>query len=130
LPFNKLHVPQHLPVKTCHAINDALHDSLVETWGVNPEDYFCLVSRYPAGDMILHPTFLGTRDPASTVIIEIALLAGRSDEQKEALFKDVRGRLRGIGFDPQNSIVFLMENKPIDWSFSEAGSVKSVLGLR
>lgn len=129
MPFNKLHVPQQLPVETYHAINDMLHESLVETCGVNPEDYFCLVSRYRTEDMILHPTFLGERDPASTVVIEIALLAGRSDEQKELLFKDVRNRLRGINFDPKNSIIFLMENKPIDWSFSEAGSVKSVLGL-
>lgn len=129
MPFNKLHAPQQLPVETCHAINDLLHSSLVETCGVNTEDYFCLVSRYAAEDMILHPTFLGKRDPASTVIIEIALLAGRSDEQKEALFKDVRARLRGINFDPSNSIIFLLENNPIDWSFSEAGSVKSVLGL-
>lgn len=129
MPFNKLHVPQNLPAKTCHAINDLLHDSLVETCGVNPEDYFCLISRYPADDMILHPTYLGKRDPAATVIIEIALLAGRSDEQKEALFKDIRRRLRAIDFNPENSIVFLIENRPIDWSFSEAGSVKSVLGL-
>lgn len=129
MPFNKIHVPQHLPVETCHAVNDLLHDSLVETCGVNPEDHFCLIARYANDDMILHPTFLGNRDPAATIVIEIALLDGRSDAQKEALFKDVRRRLREIDFDPENSIVFLIENRPIDWSFSEAGSVKSVLGL-
>ncbi len=129
MPFNKLHVPRSLAVKTCHAINDLLHASLVETCGVNSDDYFCLISRYSAEDMILHPTFLGDRDPNLTIVIEIALLAGRSDDQKEALYKDVRHRLRGIGLDPNNSIMFLIENKPIDWSFSGAGSVKSVLGL-
>lgn len=129
MPLNKLHVPQDLPVETCRAINDQLHDSLVETCAVNPDDYFCLVVRYAAEDMILHPTFLGRRDPAATVIIEIALLAGRTNEQKEALYKDVRARLRAIGFNPENSIMFLIENGPVDWSFSEAGSVKKVLGL-
>ncbi|MBM7069847.1 tautomerase family protein [Actibacterium sp. 188UL27-1] len=129
MPFNKLHVPQDLPVETCHVINDLLHDSLVETCAVNPDDYFCLVSRHAADDMILHPTFLGNRDPAGTIIIEIALLAGRSDAQKEALFKDVRQRLDQIDFNPNNSIIFLIENQPIDWSFGPAGSVKSVLGL-
>lgn len=129
MPFNKLHVPKDLPVETCHAINNLLHDCLVETCGVNPDDYFCLVSRYDADDMILHPSFLGKRDPAATIIIEIALLAGRSDDQKEALFKDVRQRLAAIQFPPENSIIFLLENRAIDWSFSPAGSVKSVLGL-
>ena len=129
MPFNKLHVPHDLPAETCRKINALLHDSLVETCGSNPDDDFCLVCRYPAGDMFLHPTFLGTRDPTATIIIEIALLGGRADEQKEALFKDVRKRLRDIGFNPENSIIFLIENNPIDWSFSEAGSVKSVLGI-
>ena len=129
MPLNKLHVPHSLAVETCRAINNHLHASLVETCSVNPDDYFCLISRYSADDMILHPTFLGDRDPSSTIIIEIALLAGRSDDQKEALYKDVRSRLDSIGFDPNNSIMFLIENKPIDWSFSSAGSVKSVLGL-
>lgn len=129
MPFNRLHVPQELATETCQAINACLHASLVATCGVNPDDDFCLISRYPPGEMICHPTFLGRRDPSSTIIIEITLLAGRSDVQKEALYKDVRGRLAEIGFDPANSIVFLTENKPIDWSFSEAGSVKSVLGM-
>jgi hypothetical protein len=129
LPFNKLHVPQSLAAETCQAINEELHESLVETCGVNPEDHFCLVARYQPGDILLHPTFLGDRDPEATVVIEIALLEGRTDEQKENLFKDVRKRLDGIGFDAKNSIIFLLENSPADWSFSPAGSVKSVLGL-
>ena len=62
---------------------------------------------------------------SGTIVIEIALLAGREDAQKEALFKDVRTRLAQIGFDPANSIMLLIENQPIDWSFSGAGSVKS-----
>ena len=129
MPFNRLHVPQGLAIETCRAINACLHASLVATCGVNPDDDFCLISRYAASDMICHPTFLGERDPRSTIFIEVTLLAGRSDSQKEALYKDVRSRLAGIGFDPANSIIFLTENRPIDWSFSEAGSVRSVLGL-
>ncbi len=129
MPFNKLHVPENLPAETCRAINEELHESLVATCGVHPEDHFCLVTRYNPDDMLLHPTFLGERDPNGTIVIEIALLEGRTDAQKEALFKDVRARLDTIGFDAKNSIIYLIENKAIDWSFSPAGSVKSVLGL-
>lgn len=129
MPLNKLHVPQDLPAQTCHQINDLLHDSLVQTCAVNPEDYFCIVMRYAPEDMILHPTFLGTRDVAKTIIIDITLLSGRSHDQKEALYSDVRKRLDGIGFPSQNSIIYLTENNPIDWSFSDSGSVKKVLDL-
>ena len=129
MPLNKLHVPKDLPVEICHKINDLLHDSLVETCAVNPEDYFCIVTRYATEDMILHPTFLGERDVAATIIIDITLLSGRSDEQKEALYVDVRKRLKNIGFPSENSIIYLTENGPIDWSFSQQGSVKKVLSL-
>ncbi|QFT34618.1 tautomerase family protein [Roseibium porphyridii] len=129
MPMNKIHVPQELPSTICHSINRLLHDSLVETCAVNPDDFFCLVTRYPPQDVILHPSFLGLRDPDETIIIEIALLGGRTDDQKEALYRDVRQRLGDIGLKPDNSIIYLLENQPIDWSFSSAGSVKSVLQL-
>lgn len=129
MPLTKLHVPHSLASETCRSIGDALHSSLVDTCGVNPDDNFCLVSRYAPDESIIHPTFLGKRDISSTIVVEITLLSGRSDDQKETFYKDFRERLRAIGFEPQNSIVFLTENTAIDWSFSEAGSVKSVLGL-
>ena len=79
--------------------------------------------------MIFHPTFLGDRDPAATIVVEIVLLAGRTDAQKEKLYKSFRQGLRELGLKPNNSIMYLVENSPTDWTFSDAGSVKSVLGL-
>ena len=130
MPLSKVHVPKQLSTKTCQMIVVELHNSLVNTCGVNPDDNFCLISRYSRHDMIVHPTFLGNRDPNSSIVVEIALLGGRTDEQKEAFYKDFRMRLREFGFEPNNSIIFLIENNAIDWSFSEAGSVKSVMELK
>ncbi|MEX0365478.1 MAG: tautomerase family protein [Ruegeria sp.] len=62
-------------------------------------------------------------------MIEIALLGGRTDAQKEALYGDIRQRLATIGFPPENAIIYLIENSAIDWSFGLQGSVKTVLGL-
>ncbi len=129
MPLNKLHVPRNLPAETCRQINDLLHASLVHCCAVNPEDDFCIVTRYAPGDMILHPTYLGKRDADATIIIDITLLGGRTEEQKEAFYDDLRNRLREVGFPPGNAIIYLTENGPIDWSFSQAGSVKKVLGL-
>ena len=129
MPLSKLHVPNSLDDETCRAIGELLHTSLVETCGVNPDDNFCLISKYSTSEMIVHPTFLGKRDPENTIVIEITLLGGRNDGQKEALYKDVRARLASIGLEPNNSVIFLTENNAVDWSFSNAGSVKTVLGL-
>ena len=129
MPFNTLHVPDHLPAQTCQAINAMLHACLVQTCGVHPDHDFCLVSRYAEQDMMLHPTFLGCRDPSNTIVIEIVLLGGRTDEQKEALYASVRQGLADMGFAPGNAIIFIVENRAIDWSFGEAGSVKRALGM-
>lgn len=129
MPFNKLHVPNSFSSEKCHKINALLHDCLVETCAVNPDDNFCLVTRYVPEDMLFHPTFLGERDANATIVVEIVLLAGRSDAQKEDLYKSFRKGLSALGVEPNNSIMFLVENGPADWSFSDAGSVKTVLGL-
>ncbi|MEM9144995.1 MAG: tautomerase family protein [Pseudomonadota bacterium] len=129
MPLSKLHVPAECPVETCRAMAQAPHDSLVETCGVHPDDNSCLITRRAAEDVIVHPSFLGERDPALTVFVEIILRGGRSDDQKEALYADFRARLEALGIDPRNSILGLIENDAIDWSFSPAGSVKRVLGL-
>lgn len=129
MPLNKLHVPRDLPAETCIQINTLLHAALVQRFAINPEDDFCIVMRYAPDDMMLHPTFLGVRDPAASIIIDITLMSGRTDAQKEAFYSDLRHQLKETGFPPEYAIVFLTENNPIDWSFSQSGSVKKVLGL-
>ncbi|WP_407496459.1 tautomerase family protein [Pseudooceanicola sp. MF1-13] len=129
MPLNKLHVPCDLPVETCIQVNTLLHAALVQHFAVNPEDDFCIVMRYAREDMMLHPTFLGPRDPEASIIIDITLMAGRTDARKEAFYSELRYKLQKIGFPPDNAIVFLTENNPIDWSFSRGGSVKKVLAL-
>ena len=127
MPLSKIHVPHELSTKLCKSIVEELHLSLVKTCSVNPEDNFCLISRYSLQDMTIHPTYFGARDPESSIIVEITLLGGRTDDQKEMLYKDFRKRLQVVGFEPNNSIMFLTENSAIDWSFSESGSVQSAL---
>ncbi|MEO0623036.1 MAG: tautomerase family protein [Pseudomonadota bacterium] len=129
MPVSKLHVPADLPATICRAMAEALHESLVATCAVHPDDNTCLITRYAPEDRIIHPSFLGQRDPGQTVIVEIILRSGRTDAQKEALYTDFRQRLGEIGFDPRNSIMGLVENESIDWSFGPEGSVKTVLGL-
>lgn len=129
MPLSKIHAPKTLADDLCLEIAEHLHRSLVQTCGVHEDDNFCLVAKYAEAERILHPSFLGARDPSRTIVVEVTLLAGRSEDQKEALYQDFRNRAHRTGFDPANIIIFLVENSAVDWSFSSAGSVKSVLDL-
>ena len=89
----------------------------------HPDDDFTLVTRYAPEDILLHPSHLCERDPTKTFIVEITLLSGRTADQKEALYRDVRQRIGRLGLKPENSILYLVENAPVDWSFHPDGSL-------
>lgn len=125
MPFTKLHVPQSLNSNACRDLALCLHDSLVEICGVHPNDDFCLICRYADEDRLIEPEFLGPRDPLKTVIAEVTLLAGRTPDTKEALYRDFGDRIEARGFERRNAVIFLVENSRIDWSFGLLGSLLS-----
>ena len=129
MPINRLHVPRGLSEATCRALNALIHDAFVTACGVNPEDDFTYVARYDADDMLLHPSFLGPRDPARTVLLETTILGGRTAKQKEAFYTALYSGLPDIGLDPRNMIVSMTEATTRDFTFGPEGSVHKALGL-
>jgi len=117
MPLVKLNLPQNVSTDAALALRECVHDCLVETCNVAPKDNFCLTTHYQTADMQIEPDYLGQRDPNLTVVIEIILLAGRSGEQKETLYRTIRERMTTIGFNAENAIIFLIQNNAIDWSF-------------
>lgn len=129
MPINRLHVPKDLGAPTCRALNALIHTAFVEACEVNPQDDFTYVARYDAQDMLLHPDFLGPRDPARTILLETTILGGRTAEQKEAFYAALYSGLPGIGLDPRNMIVSITEAGTRDFAFGPEGSVHKALGL-
>lgn len=125
MPLSKIHVPARISEGLRRALAEQLHASLVETCEVHEDDDFSLITAYSDGEMILHPSFMGDRDVHSTIIVEITLLAGRTETQKEALYQNFRVGLANLGLSPENAIIYLLENGPVDWSFSTIGSIKT-----
>jgi len=129
MPFAKINLPLEYDAQFGQSIAEELHLSLVKACGVHPDDNFCLISRSKDSERTIHPSFMGRRDPKKTVVIEITLLSGRADDQKEALYFDCRKRLEKLGVNGSDVIVYLVENRAIDWSFGPEGSVQKVRSL-
>lgn len=129
MPFTKINLSLVYDVQLGQNIAEELHLSLVNTCSVHPDDNFCLISRSENSERIIHPSFMGRRDPTKTVVVEITLLSGRKDSQKEALYTDCRERLEKLGINSSDVIVYLVENSAIDWSFGAEGSVQKVRGF-
>jgi hypothetical protein len=95
---------------------DAVHEALVSTCDIPANERFQLVSRFADRDMIIDPTFPNMNRTADASIVEITWLAGRNAEKKRALYKAIVAGAVAGGFRPDDVMVALLENTPIDWS--------------
>jgi len=126
MPLVRISVPAQLAAEKVRVLADAVHEALVATCDVSLKDRFQLVSRFAAADMLLDPTFPDVERSADASIVEIIFLKGRTDDKKRSLFrKIVSGAVAG-GFRPDNVMVALVENAPIDWSLGRGEAYESV----
>ena len=126
MPLVRISVPAHLAAEKVRVLADAVHEALVAACDVSPNDRFQLVSRFAAADMIIDPTFPDVARSSDASIVEITFLKGRTDDKKRSLFrKIVSGAVAG-GFRPDDVMVALVENAPIDWSLGRGEAYASV----
>jgi hypothetical protein len=116
MPLSRLSVPLHLSPARVRALADAVHDGLVATCDVPPDDRFQLVSRFAPEAMIVNPTFGGVQRSADACIVEITFLAGRSAAQKQRLYRHVVACAAEAGLRADDILIALAENQAIDWS--------------
>lgn len=116
MPLARISVPTHLPLKQVQAIADAVHDGLVKTCNVPMDDRFQLITRFSPELMILNPTFGNVNRSSAASIVEITFLGGRTDAQKQNLYKHIVSGCSASGIREDDIMIALTENQPIDWS--------------
>jgi len=116
MPIARISVPAHMTADKIQTLADAVHEALVSTCDIPANERFQLVSRFADRDMIIDPTFPNMNRTADASIVEITWLAGRNAEKKRALYKAIVAGAVAGGFRPDDVMVALLENTPIDWS--------------
>lgn len=116
MPLTRISAPRHLPFAKLKALADAVQDGLVQTCKVPPRDLFQVIARFGSEELILDPTFGGVSRSEDACIAEITLLSGRTDEQKRKLFAHIVDKAVAAGFRPDDLMIALAENSPLDWS--------------
>lgn len=102
------------------AIADGVHQAMVETINVPPDDRFQIVTEHGPDGLIYDRNYLGIARSDDFVAIQIALRRGRSVALKQALYRRIVERLADRpGIRPQDVLVTLVENEPADWSFGD-----------
>lgn len=99
------------------ALLDALHDAVVEAFGVPPRDRYQVVSIHPAHEIVAWDTGLGINRSSQLVMLHV-VSRRRSSEMKKRFYELVAANLAArCGVDPADLIVSITDNGDEDWSF-------------
>jgi phenylpyruvate tautomerase PptA (4-oxalocrotonate tautomerase family) len=96
---------------------DAIHDTVVDAFGVPPRDRYQVVHTHPAHEIVAWDTGLGI-DRSSRLVVLHVVSRRRTREMKEKFYELLASNLADrCGVDPANLIVSITENADEDWSF-------------
>ena len=99
------------------ALLDAVHESVVEAFGVPPRDRYQVVRTHPAHEIVALDTGLGITRSAQQVIVHV-VSRRRTRAMKEKFYELLATNLaERCGLDPADLIVSITENGDEDWSF-------------
>jgi phenylpyruvate tautomerase PptA (4-oxalocrotonate tautomerase family) len=128
MPFIRTLLPQGTSPRHKHAIAQGIHQALVESIAMPPDELFNAVAEYAPGDFFYTRTFNGIARSDGLVAIEITMRRGRSDAMKKALYAAIAANLeREAGVSPRDVFIFMHENDYSDWS---VGNGKFAMALQ
>lgn len=118
MPFVEIFVSENRSPSQRRRLGDAVHRALVQTVDVPEDDRFQAIQVHASADLVYDPAYLGLARSPEFVAIRITLRGGRSAAKKQALYRSIVTRARdAIGIRPEDVLIVLSENQPLDWSF-------------
>ena len=117
MPFVRIDVLEGRPRAQLAALGDAVHRALVEAIGIPEADRFQVITPHPAGTLVYDRGYLGIGRTDAVVFVQITLSAGRTLEQKKALYAAIVRYLSGAGVLAEDVFVSLVEVTKENWSF-------------
>jgi phenylpyruvate tautomerase PptA (4-oxalocrotonate tautomerase family) len=122
MPLVRIALPDRLSDTQADAIGAAVHEAMVEIINVPAADRFQVITRHPPGGLVMDAQFPATERSPLAFIIDITLRQGRTDDAKRALYAAVARRVAALGMRPQDVMLVLHENSPMDWAFAEGAA--------
>jgi 4-oxalocrotonate tautomerase len=104
-------------------IGDMVYRAMRETISMPEHDRFQVIADHPAEGLVYDPSYLGIGRTNDIVFIQITLNAGRTFDQKKALYARITGLLaQEPGIRPEDVLINLVECAKEDWSFGNGAA--------
>ena len=118
MPLVRIALPSGRSASFLASIGEAIHQAMVATINVPPEDRFQIFTQHAAEELICDPRYLGIQRSADAVVIQITLNAGRTLEMKRALYDAIAENLsKSTGLRKEDILINLVEVPKENWSF-------------
>lgn len=118
MPLVRIDLRQGKPPEYSRKIGDMVYRAMRETINMPEHDRFQVIADHPAEGLVYDPSYLGINRTDDIVFIQITLNAGRTLDQKKALYARI-AELLAIepGIRPEDVLINLVECAKEDWSF-------------
>jgi len=118
MPLARISLRHGKPADYRRRVAQAVHQALVETFDVPPDDRFQVLAEYDAESLLYDRHYLGVERSDDLVLVELTVGFGRSLEQKRALFRQIAQNLaEAVGLRPEDAMIVLVETARVNWSF-------------
>lgn len=118
MPLVRIDLRRGKPAGYATAVGDAVHRAMVETIGIAERDRFQVITEHTPQEMVHDPGYLGIARSDGVVFVQIFLSAGRTTEQKQALYARIAALLaQKPGVRREDVMIVLTPNARDDWSF-------------
>lgn len=120
MPLVRITLAAGKPAPYRRAVADGIHDALVETANVPPEDRFQVVEEISAENLVWSQSYLGVDHTPDVIFVQIFLNRGRTVEVKAELYAAIAAKLgESPGVRKGDVIVSLVEVSRENWCFGD-----------
>jgi 4-oxalocrotonate tautomerase len=118
MPLVRIDTTRRLDPDQRRALGDVVHQAMVDTLKVPPEDRFQVIVGHEGGVLVVAPSYLGIAHGEDVVLVQVTLNAGRSTDQKRAFYRRVADDAHArLGVRREDVIISLVEVAKENWSF-------------
>lgn len=128
MPLARIDLMKGKPAEYRRIIGQVVYAAMVEILKAPENDRFQIITEHDDANFIFDPSFFGIERSPDLVFVQMALVEGRTVEQKRAFYKQVVDELHvKLGLRREDVFISLVGTGRDDWSFGngEASLVKS-----
>jgi 4-oxalocrotonate tautomerase len=118
VPLVQVFLKRGLSSSQLSLVSEAIHGAMVETINVPGDDRFQIIQEHSPETLVADRGYLGIERSDNVVFIQITLNAGRTLEQKRALYRTIADKLAfSSGLRREDILISLVEVPKENWSF-------------